>query len=87
MPNEFHCPILKTVMRDPVVAADGYTYERSALLRYFRESRYEHRSPMTGLAMDGTTLDNTTRRILIQEWPERTHAPRTRSGQLRQGSK
>ena len=29
---------------------------------------------MTGLEMDGTTLDNTTRRILIQEWPERTHA-------------
>ena len=74
MPNEFHCPILKTVMRDPVVAADGYTYERSALLRYFREGRYEHRSPMTGLEMDTTTLDNTTRRILIQEWPERTHA-------------
>ena len=29
-PSEFYCPILKTVMRDPVVAADGHTYERSA---------------------------------------------------------
>jgi len=28
VPNEFCCPISGGVMRRPVVAADGYTYER-----------------------------------------------------------
>lgn len=30
-PGNFLCPILHTVMRDPVIAADGYTYEQSAI--------------------------------------------------------
>ncbi|KAK3026438.1 hypothetical protein RJ639_041450 [Escallonia herrerae] len=32
-PNHFLCPILKEVMIDPFVAADGYTYERKAIVR------------------------------------------------------
>ncbi|XP_044983336.1 U-box domain-containing protein 52-like isoform X2 [Hordeum vulgare subsp. vulgare] len=30
-PSHFMCPILKRVMKDPVLAADGYSYERSAM--------------------------------------------------------
>lgn len=31
---EFYCPITKQLMVDPVVASDGHTYERSALMEY-----------------------------------------------------
>eukprot|EP00928_Gymnodinium_smaydae_P030187 TRINITY_DN22506_c0_g1_i1.p2 TRINITY_DN22506_c0_g1~~TRINITY_DN22506_c0_g1_i1.p2 ORF type:complete len:204 (-),score=36.74 TRINITY_DN22506_c0_g1_i1:186-797(-) len=31
IPSEFRCPITLRVMRDPVVAEDGHTYERSAI--------------------------------------------------------
>ena len=72
-PHEFYCPILKMVMRDPVVAADGHTYERSALKRHLEESRVLF-SPMTGAKMDSTMIDNTALRILIQEWTELIHA-------------
>lgn len=30
-PSHFMCPILKTVMYDPCIVSDGYTYERSAM--------------------------------------------------------
>ena len=37
------CPILHTPMTDPVTCPDGYTYERSALMRWLERS---HTSPM-----------------------------------------
>lgn len=41
----FICPITHDVMTDPVVSADGYTYERAAIARWFETSR---KSPVTG---------------------------------------
>lgn len=44
------CPITQDVMTDPVVAADGNTYERSAITTVFRTARESGRpaiSPMT----------------------------------------
>ena len=32
------CPITLELMRDPVMAADGHTYEREALLRWLKTS-------------------------------------------------
>jgi len=43
----FICPITQDVMRDPVVAADGFTYERDAIERWFRERGDVKNSPMT----------------------------------------
>merc|ERR1712167_477382 len=34
-PAEFECPITLDVMQDPVIAADGHSYERQALLEWF----------------------------------------------------
>jgi hypothetical protein len=48
------CPILGTVMKDPVVAADGHTYERSAILKWFRTCR-RRLDPRTGLPMPTIT--------------------------------
>jgi len=39
VPKEFKCPITMRTMRDPVVCADGYTYERSAIQRWLRVKR------------------------------------------------
>jgi hypothetical protein len=39
------CPITGESMRDPVVAADGHTYERRAIARWLRTS---DKSPLTG---------------------------------------
>lgn len=51
--NIFLCPITHDVLKDPVVAADGYTYERTAITRWFKTSR---KSPITGQIMPHTTV-------------------------------
>lgn len=33
-PIEYICPISKSIMRDPVISSDGYTYERSCIERH-----------------------------------------------------
>lgn len=45
LPNMPACPITGEPMRDPVVAADGHTYERTAIARWLLES---DKSPLTG---------------------------------------
>jgi hypothetical protein len=45
LPNMPCCPITQEPMRDPVVAADGHTYERMAILRWLKTS---DKSPLTG---------------------------------------
>ena len=45
------CPISHEIMVDPVVAADGHTYEREALARWFHGFVSLPNSPMTGKPM------------------------------------
>jgi hypothetical protein len=45
LPNMPFCPISQEPMRDPVVAADGHTYERAAIARWLQTS---DKSPLTG---------------------------------------
>ena len=35
VPEEFVCKITGVIMADPVVASDGFSYERTALKAYF----------------------------------------------------
>lgn len=51
--NIFLCPVTHDIMRDPVVSADGYTYERSAIARWFETSR---KSPVTGQTLPHAEL-------------------------------
>lgn len=53
LPNMPSCPITGEPMRDPVVAADGHTYERSAIARWLRSS---DKSPLTGSVLDHKNL-------------------------------
>ena len=65
-PKAFLCPILHEVMVDPVLAADGHTYERAAIGRRFHKS---NASPMTGQRVKSCeVLPNFTIKSMIQEW-------------------
>ena len=45
IPAEFLCPISKELMKDPVIAFDGNTYERSEIEDYLKQN---NKSPLTG---------------------------------------
>ena len=44
LPRTFFCAISQSVMKDPVLAADGHTYERDAIEQWFAR---KDTSPMT----------------------------------------
>ena len=45
LPEDFYCPITMEVMEDPVIAADGHTYDRLAIQQSFASGNTK--SPMT----------------------------------------
>ncbi|KAG5187994.1 WD repeat, SAM and U-box domain-containing 1 [Tribonema minus] len=47
--DEFACPITRELMRDPVIAADGHTYDREAIEMWLRT---HDTSPKAGQPMD-----------------------------------
>jgi hypothetical protein len=57
--QDYICPITVAIMRDPVTAADGHTYERDAIEKYIEEHR-EHAeqvlSPVTGIELEHFNL-------------------------------
>ncbi|KAL6656519.1 hypothetical protein ACP70R_007345 [Stipagrostis hirtigluma subsp. patula] len=67
VPSYFICPILQDVMRDPLIAADGFTYEAEAIREWLDSG---HRtSPMTNLELHHRDLlPNHALRSAIQEW-------------------
>jgi len=52
-PPAFVCPITQEVMRDPVTAADGHSYEASAIATWLRSSDL---SPLTGQRLQHKNL-------------------------------
>ena len=62
-PPAIMCPITRTVICEPVCAADGHSYERSAIRRWF-ETR--NTSPMTNLECDTKVVPNYALRELIR---------------------
>ncbi|CAD6211969.1 unnamed protein product [Miscanthus lutarioriparius] len=66
-PSYFLCPISQVVMRDPQVAADGFTYEADAL-RYWLDSGHDT-SPVTNKTLSNRdTIPNHALRSAIQEY-------------------
>ena len=60
-PDDFLCPMSHAIMDDPVVAADGHTYEKAAMERVLQAHRDSGaqgnpRSPMTNAPLAHTTL-------------------------------
>ena len=74
MPASFFCPITGDVLVDPVVAGDGHTYEREAILEWLRRRR---ESPLTRQPLDVAGLNpNIALRKAIEEWNEAMSAMR-----------
>ncbi|XP_031275743.1 U-box domain-containing protein 33-like [Pistacia vera] len=66
-PSYFICPILQEVMQDPHVAADGFTYEKEALMGWLQSGH--DTSPMTNLRLANLNLvPNHALRSVIREW-------------------
>lgn len=66
IPLTFQCPITCQLLKDPVVAADGHTYERSALQTWLD---LHQSSPMTGAPLDHTRLTpNHHLKAMISDW-------------------
>ncbi|MFQ6664798.1 hypothetical protein Gotur_031786 [Gossypium turneri] len=68
-PSHFVCPIFQEVMKDPIIAADGFTYEADAI-RGWLDSGHD-RSPMTNLKLEHCNLvPNYALLQAIQEWQQ-----------------
>ena len=53
IPRNFLCPIVATLMRDPVSAADGHSYERAAITKWLKDNGT---SPSTNLPLKNRRL-------------------------------
>jgi len=66
VPELYLCPITQDLMEDPVMAADGFTYERKAIMEWLKGHR---RSPMTNEPMAEIVLiANHGLKSAIEEW-------------------
>ncbi|CAF1545931.1 unnamed protein product [Rotaria sp. Silwood1] len=59
----FKCPLTQKFFVDPVIASDGHTYERLAILDWIKVHRC---SPTTGKPMDATVRDNIEIKKVLQ---------------------
>ncbi|XP_071710411.1 U-box domain-containing protein 33-like isoform X2 [Rutidosis leptorrhynchoides] len=67
IPSYFVCPIFQEVMKDPYIAADGFTYEEDAIKGWLNSGHKT--SPMTNLKLDHCDLiPNHALSFAIQEW-------------------
>ena len=67
-PLEFLCPITHEVMDDPVVAADGHSYERASVAHWLEQKKT---SPITGKILPSKALNtNFTLRNAIANWKQ-----------------
>ncbi|KAH9492407.1 WD repeat, SAM and U-box domain-containing protein 1 [Bulinus truncatus] len=66
IPEEFLCPITHEIMKEPVIASDGYTYDKQAILNWIEN---EQRSPMTNMLLTSTDVVlNRTVKMMIQKF-------------------
>ena len=71
-PEEFVCPITFDEMQDPVVASDGHTYERSAILAVLRDGKKKGgaMSPLTREPLSATVYPNRALKRRMQGYEE-----------------
>ena len=68
VPPHMSCPITQEIMVDPVMAADGNTYERKAIRDWFENN---NTSPLTGCELKDKTLhENRAVRDIVQWFVE-----------------
>ncbi|CAH8383787.1 unnamed protein product [Eruca vesicaria subsp. sativa] len=68
VPEDYICPISMDIMRDPHVAADGFTYEYEFIRKWLIDEN-KNTSPNTGATLAHRNLTpNFTLRSLINDW-------------------
>ena len=67
-PDQMRGPISHTRMVDPVMASDGFTYERRKIEEWLGNGK--RTSPMTRKQMNTTLTPNQAMKTRIQEWVE-----------------
>eukprot|EP00930_Biecheleria_cincta_P021660 TRINITY_DN1598_c0_g3_i1.p1 TRINITY_DN1598_c0_g3~~TRINITY_DN1598_c0_g3_i1.p1 ORF type:complete len:1717 (-),score=297.72 TRINITY_DN1598_c0_g3_i1:314-4999(-) len=74
IPDALMCPITYSLLEDPVLAVDGFTYERSAIEMWLRSSSI---SPMTRQPMGSpvSLIPNMAVRAMAREWREAAQTP------------
>jgi hypothetical protein len=66
-PDEYSCPITHEIMIDPVLASDGYSYERTAMEAWINSGKVV--SPMTNVELKSPTLTpNRSLKLLIERY-------------------
>ncbi len=60
--KEYICPITHEIMSDPVIAEDGNTYERSAILQWLKE---HNTSPITREIINTKVINNNSMRTQL----------------------
>ena len=74
VPESFNCPITTSLMRDPVVCADGHSYELKAMQKWLLKKQT---SPVTGKPLVSTNLSlNQNLKKLIHDF---TSAPKRKA--------
>ena len=53
VPHELRCPITCDLFEDPVLAPDGFNYERAHIEKWFQD---HHTSPKTNAVLGSTVL-------------------------------
>jgi hypothetical protein len=70
----FVCPMqseFKECMRDPVIATDGFSYERRNIEKWVREKGKKAKSPMTSAVLGPSVSSNKTLKFAINEAVDR----------------
>nr|CAB3267740.1 WD repeat, SAM and U-box domain-containing protein 1 [Phallusia mammillata] len=68
IPDEFLCPITREIMHDPVIASDGFSYERTSIEAWIRKDP-NPLSPMTNQTLKSKNLvSNQTLKMVIGQF-------------------
>eukprot|EP00579_Thalassiosira_antarctica_P011161 CAMPEP_0201918138 /NCGR_PEP_ID=MMETSP0903-20130614/7375_1 /ASSEMBLY_ACC=CAM_ASM_000552 /TAXON_ID=420261 /ORGANISM="Thalassiosira antarctica, Strain CCMP982" /LENGTH=141 /DNA_ID=CAMNT_0048454383 /DNA_START=36 /DNA_END=457 /DNA_ORIENTATION=- len=63
-PRELICPITQELLKDPVVAEDGHTYERNSLITWF-DGMGRNRSPVTNSILENTSVEGLVTNLAV----------------------
>ncbi|CAG9312010.1 unnamed protein product [Blepharisma stoltei] len=69
IPDNYICPITQEIMINPVVAADGHSYEKEAILKWFKTGHLT--SPLTNEKLSSfSVIDNFRLKAIIKDFKE-----------------
>ena len=72
IPENFLCPISKSIFYNPVLLSDGYTYEKEYILEWIKNN---NKSPMTNRDLiDKSISSNILVRSMVRDWVDKINS-------------